>query len=104
MPRIHFGKGNGASKGFGRPKGSKTKLRWDVQVICEEQGFNPFEKLIDIAKNSKSSLAQFNAAAELASYIAPKLKAVEVSAENAIPFLLNLNLWKQENTNGSSET
>lgn len=73
----------------GRPKGSlntypkiiPNKFRWDVSQICIEMGFDPFRKLIEIATEGQYEKNRLEAAKELANYIAPKLRSVELSTE-----------------------
>lgn len=85
-----FEKGN--KKGPGRPKGSVVEaMRLNAKDVCEAHAFNPFEKLIDLAMNCKSAHVQFSATAELASYLAPKLRQIDFSKGAQIPFTINFN-------------
>lgn len=66
----------------GRPPGSKNKINFDVAKICADAGFNPFLKLIELAKKGHNDRIKLDATAELAGYVAPKLKAVELTTED----------------------
>lgn len=93
---ARFQKGNTAGKKYDESlKGVRhglKDLRWDVRKFCEERGFNPFEKMIEIATTSRRKSIQLKAAAELASYIAPKLKQVELTTNKDSMFQINFNL------------
>lgn len=67
----------------GKPKGTKQKPTFDFAVICSEAAFNPVLELIKLARTAKSEHVRVTACSEIASYIAPKLKAVEISASDA---------------------
>ncbi len=86
---------------LGRPKGSKERLRFDVSQICYDLGFNPFKKLIDLAKNGKSQRIQLEATSEIAAYVAPKLKAIEISGSEVVDkFQLVFNVGVPQKTDG----
>ncbi len=76
----------------GRPVGSTKKFRFDVAAILKELDFNPFKKLVELANESPSPHVRFNATAELASYVAPKLKHIEHAADSEAPFTITLNM------------
>lgn len=88
---VKFKPGNCANPN-GRPKGSKTKLRYEVLAALQELNFDPFKKLVDLALNARSERVQCDAASELAQYIAPKLKAVEISADRDSPVQFTINI------------
>lgn len=86
----------------GRPPGSKNKLVYHVGEICEREGCNPFEVLAQIAAGKLQSGDDFiemkrairlrmEAAAELAQYLSPKLKAVELSNKDGEGLQLFIN-------------
>lgn len=81
----------------GRPRGSQTKFRFDVTQILKEAGCNPFQILADIAMGSESVHARKDAAAELCSYVAPKLKHIEHAADSTNPFTITLNMGTKNN-------
>lgn len=76
----------------GRPPGSKNKFRFDVAAILKELDCNPFQILADLARTSRSDTVRCEAAAELAAYVAPKLKSIEVTTDPDNPVLVNINL------------
>jgi hypothetical protein len=75
----------------GRPKGTKNKRRYEVIQILADLDFCPFTKLVELARTARSQTVQCDAAAELASYVAPKLKAVEISADKEAPMSFMIN-------------
>jgi hypothetical protein len=78
----------------GKPKGAKNKAKYEVAEILKGLGFNPFEKLAELAMNARSEKVQCEAASELASYVAPKLKAIEITADKEAPMQFYINLSK----------
>jgi len=76
----------------GRPKGSRNKIKYEVADIMQRINCNPFEILADLAMHGRSEKVRCEAASELASYLAPKLKAVEISSDPTNPINVNLNL------------
>ena len=105
-PYKPFREGNKHAVGHGRPKSKVIeRFRWDVTQICLEHGFNPFERLIEMANNTKNKqMVRLKAIAELASYVAPKLKQVEFKGEGDSPLIVTLNLGtsRTENDGNSS--
>ncbi len=88
----------------GRPKDTgKAKYRFDVGKILSELkyvdrngetkvGFNPFTELVELAVTTRSDHVRCTALAELSSYVAAKLKSVELTGEEGNPFSITLNL------------
>lgn len=93
----------------GRPPGSKDKYRFEVAKVLQEieiknkkgevigVGFNPFVNLVNLALNAKSEHVRCMATSELCSYVAPKLKSVELTTDNENPFSITLNLGGSKN-------
>lgn len=87
----------------GRPVGAKNKL-FQVADICGAINCNPFEILaqmaagtLDVPEEQKKQITvriRLEAAAELAQYLAPKLKAVEIKAQEESNFSMNINTKK----------
>ncbi len=68
----------GRSKTGGRKKGVKNKFNRDLAKICEDQDFNPFEALMDLAKNPKTKGGlKLGALKELCEYLFPKRRRME---------------------------
>lgn len=98
MPRVLFKPGQSGNPGGipkdGRPKspnGSKKKARLKVQEILDLLDFSPFEELVKIARTARSEKVRCEAIMDLCNYIAPKLRAVEITNESEQPFVINLN-------------
>lgn len=85
----------------GRPPGSKSKFRYDVAEILKGLDCNPFAILADLARNARSEKVRCEAAGELASYVAPKLKAIELSSDAENPVLVNINLKHANQLSGN---
>lgn len=77
-----FKKGVSGNPG-GKPKGTKDKVKFDFAIICNQAKFNPVLELIKLARTAKSEHVRVTACSEIASYVAPKLKAVEISSSEA---------------------
>lgn len=97
---------------LGRPKGSKTKIRYDVAEILKEEGCNPFRILAQIAlgntdySNGKpiGVFTRKEAASDLASYVAPKLKSIELTGEERENFAVFLNMSSKLNPENVEKT
>ena len=71
----------GFRQGAGRPKGSLGEKTKAVQAKLEELGCDPIEALANISMdNSNTPELRFQANKELAQYVAPKRKAIEMDA------------------------
>ena len=71
----------GFRQGPGRPKGSVGEKTKAVQAKLEELGCDPIEALANISMdNSNTPELRFQANKELAQYVAPKRKAIEMDA------------------------
>lgn len=67
----------GREKTGGRQKGTPNK-RTDVLAICEAKGLDVFASMVEIAKSEPDVGIRFSVLKELAQYIAPKRRQVEV--------------------------
>lgn len=80
MANEHGGRRNGA----GRPKGSKNRRTHDVESLLQGLDMNPIAAMVDIYRDAKES-GDFRLAGqmarELAQYVAPKRRAVDLSVE-----------------------
>lgn len=78
----------------GRPKGSKTKFRFDVAEILHKLGYCPFTELVKMARDEDWTKRERTlAAVELANFVAPKLKSIDhsiVSDSDKFQLIMNL--------------
>jgi hypothetical protein len=64
----------------GRPKGSLNVRSLTVRQWCEEKGYNPISEIHKIAaKNPEDPELQRKCHSDIAKYVWPQLKAVEIS-------------------------
>tara|TARA_A100001201_G_C3930981_1_gene153589 strand:- start:171 stop:461 length:291 start_codon:yes stop_codon:yes gene_type:complete len=71
----------GFRQGAGRPKGSLGEKTKAVQAKLDELGCDPIEALANISMDtSNTPELRFQANKELAQYVAPKRKAIEMDA------------------------
>lgn len=72
----------GRAKTGGRKKGTKNKFNIDLAKICEEEGINPFQALIQMAKDPKlKGGVKLGALSELCEYVFPKRRRVEFDGQ-----------------------
>lgn len=72
----------------GRPKGSKNKQTLAVTERLEALGCDPIEGMAKLAMDEKVDLGiRAQMFKELAQYVAPKRKAVEVQADVGLSFI-----------------
>lgn len=77
----------GAPKGTrrgGRKKGVANKKTQDVIDRLNDLGCDPIAGLAEIAMNSAEETLRLQANKELAQYIAPKRKAVEITGDGSL--------------------
>lgn len=87
-----FKKGQSGNPG-GVPKNpKKKKARLKVQEILDMMGFEPFEEMIKLFRQTNKDRVKAEILMDLCSYIAPKLKHIEISSDQENPFIINLNL------------
>lgn len=68
----------GRPKTGGRQKGVGNRFNRDLEALCAERGFNPFEAMLEFAQNPKTKGAiKLGALRELCEYIFPKRQRVE---------------------------
>lgn len=85
MPRH-----KGTPKTGGRKKGTKNKAAFPVAELCNALGCNPIEVLIEFCQ-SKNPSHRFMAARELAQYLQPKRRAIDISAPGLEDAIKNLS-------------
>jgi hypothetical protein len=76
----------------GKPKGAKNRDRLDIGKIMKDLNFCPFRKLVELAQTSSSTKVQCEATIELCQYVAPKLKSIEITQDQATPMQFNVIL------------
>ena len=87
----------GFRPGAGRPKGSLGEKTKAVQAKLEELGCDPIEALANISMdNSNTPELRFQANKELAQYVAPKRKAIEMDANLDGGLKVNLVQFAEE--------
>lgn len=83
----------GQKKTGGRQKGTPNKLTSDIQAKLDKMGCDPIKGMADLAKiaiDTKDFHLAGNMYRELAQYVAPKRKAVEISSTGeGVTFNLN---------------
>lgn len=99
----HLWKKGSSPNPNGRPKGSKNHKGFNVEQILKDLGYCPFTHLYKMATDKDwSKRERTQAAVELCSYVAPKLKSVELSASQKESISLMINCGK-ENQDGELE-
>ena len=87
----------GFRQGAGRHKGSLGEKTKAVQAKLEELGCDPIEALANISMdNSNTPELRFQANKELAQYVAPKRKAIEMDANLDGGLKVNLVQFAEE--------
>ena len=87
----------GFRQGAGRPKGSLGEKTKAVQAKLEELGCDPIEALANISMDiSNTPELRFQANKELAQYVAPKRKAIEMDANLDGGLKVNLVQFAEE--------
>jgi hypothetical protein len=76
----------GRAKTGGKVKGSKHKITRDLVALLDELKCNPIEGMAKIATDEKIDIAiRLRAHAEVAKYVHPQLKAIELSGPGGGP-------------------
>ncbi len=94
MSKTLFVKGQSGNP-KGSPKGGfpkRKKARLKVQEILDMLDFKPFEEMVNLIRTTKKDQVKADLLMDLCSYLAPKLKHVEISGDNENPFVINLQL------------
>lgn len=86
-----MGRPVGYPKSGGRKPGSLNKTTQDLNLVCEQMEFNPFQALIKLAMEGNEKCL-----IEACSYLYPKRKALEHSGEITNPYMeLSLDELKE---------
>lgn len=75
-------KGKPRPEGAGRKKGTPNKSTEELFEICKKYNCDPFEGMVIIASQEKDLLNKFQMLKEIAQYLYPKRKAIEVSNQD----------------------
>jgi hypothetical protein len=89
----------GARPGAGRPKGSTNKKSQEIQDRLEELGVDPIEGMAMLASDPTSTPElKLQCFKELAQYVAPKRKAVDMNASLDGSFSIEVVRFTDEDT------
>jgi hypothetical protein len=85
----------------GRPKGSKNKFKIDASEVFKKHNYNPLIELIKLGqKENLTDRLRMETNAELCQYLYPKLKSVEITADEALErFQLVFNVGDNASNN-----
>ncbi len=90
-------KAGGFREGSGRPKGSLGEKTLAVQEKLQQLGCDPIEALANISMDTNNTPElRFQANKELAQYVAPKRKAIEMDANLDGGLKVNLVQFAEE--------
>lgn len=80
---MGFKPGHKKIEGSGRVKGQPNKKTLSLIQRCEERNFDPFDALMDIAKDPNTPIdLKINCLKDLCQYVHPRRKALEHSNLN----------------------
>lgn len=89
---MAFVKGHKKVPGSGRKKGQTCRLAADVRAKLQELGFDPIVGMVTIAQDPDCERAiVVRVAAELAQYVYPKRRSVEISGIDGAAIEVNDN-------------
>lgn len=87
----------GARPGAGRPKGQPNKRTKEIQERLEELGCDPIEGMAMISADpTVSQELKFQCYKELAQYVAPKRKAIDMNANMSGEFNIQVVRFTEE--------
>jgi hypothetical protein len=101
---MRFEEGNSLG---GRKKGSKNKnkIRIDVYEILKSQEFCPFLEAVNLYRDEKTkSKVKQEILSDLQQYVAPKLKATQISADDGDGLNIFLNCLPSNNVKPNGES
>jgi hypothetical protein len=80
---------------MGRPAGVPTKPKRALLALLNEKfpGWHPVVQMAEIANDDSQTIdLRFNAAKEVAKYVTPQLKAVEVTGDETSPLQVTVRI------------
>src|SRR4051794_5689188 len=81
MPQHRFTKGTPKPPGSGRAKGTPNKLTCEAAAVLAQYGVDPIKGMLSICADPECSLElKAKMYSELAQYVYPKRKSVELTA------------------------
>lgn len=86
---MGFQPGKPRPKNAGRRKGTPNKATQTLMEKCDAKGIDIFEAMLECCTESNNLLDRFRMYSEIAQYLYPKRRAMEVTGE------MNLELSKQ---------
>jgi hypothetical protein len=88
---LFFMPSGGKRAGAGRPKGSLGAMTERVLELFEELSFDPLRELVALYQNSETDRrTKVRIAIELAQFVAPKLKAIDVQTAVSQGIIVNV--------------
>jgi len=88
----------GGWRGGGRPKGSRNKRSVEIERMLEEMGCNPILAMAQIAMDGANPIEiRAMMYRELAGYVAPKLKSIDVNANVKNELVVVRRVFSDEN-------
>jgi 5'-3' exonuclease len=86
----------------GRKKGTPNKRTLNVADKLAELGYDPLESLVRLAIDAQKEgdkVMEFQASKELAQYVAPKRKAMEITSDNSHLIVIENDLSRLQRDN-----
>lgn len=81
----------------GREKGKLNQPTQELHDICETKGLNVFEAMCELAKSSLDESTRIAMLKELAQYLYPKRKAIEISNDGQEGFSIVIKDYTKKN-------
>lgn len=82
---MTFKKGDKKPENSGRKKGTPNKLSLGVDEKLKEKGIDCIDEMLKIADGTENMDLRFAVYKEIAQYVYPKRKAVELSGDVTLP-------------------
>jgi len=79
-----------------RPKGSPNRKTLALEELCDQMGIHPFVEMLKALTVTDEPRERFRMAAEIAQYLYPKRKAVELSASEDKGFIITVKDYTKD--------